>query len=128
MNRAADWLRQAERDLKVAEIGAAAGYHEWAVFAAQQCGEKAVKALVQSFHGAVRGQAIAEILHLLPSSVVVPEGALEAARELDRVYFTSGYPNTVSSGSPADFFSQSSSERYLDYARTVLKFCRGQIH
>ena len=47
MNRTIDWLRQAGRDLQVAESSAAAGYHEWAAFAAQQSAEKAVKALVE---------------------------------------------------------------------------------
>jgi HEPN domain-containing protein len=51
VNRASDWLRQAERDLGFAETGAGAGYHEGAAFYAQQSGEKAVKALIQFLHG-----------------------------------------------------------------------------
>lgn len=45
MNRAPDWLRQAEHDLELAGIAARAGRHEWACFAAQQAAEKAVEAL-----------------------------------------------------------------------------------
>ncbi|GGM97869.1 hypothetical protein GCM10007092_09440 [Thermus composti] len=45
MNRARDWLLQAEKDLEMAEIAKGAGRHEWACFAAQQAAEKAVKAL-----------------------------------------------------------------------------------
>jgi HEPN domain-containing protein len=55
VNRAADWLTQAGWDLQAAQDSAANGHHEWAAFQAQQCAEKAVRALVQSLHGAVRG-------------------------------------------------------------------------
>lgn len=45
VQRARDWLRQAERDLEQAEDSRRAGRHKWACFAAQQAAEKAVKAL-----------------------------------------------------------------------------------
>jgi hypothetical protein len=38
-------MAQAERDLEQAEDSRKAGRHEWACFAAQQAGEKTVKAL-----------------------------------------------------------------------------------
>lgn len=128
MNRAADWLKQSERDLKVAETDAAAGYHEWAAFAAQQSAEKAVKALVQFLHGAVRGRSITEIVRQLPASVQVPAPILDAAQELDKVYVTSRYPNGFASGSPSDYFNEKNSRELLGYARSILEFCRGQIH
>jgi len=128
MNRAADWLKQAERDLQVAENSAATGHHEWAAFAAHQCAEKAVKALVQSLHGSVRGHGITEILRSVPSSVVVPEEVMEAAGELDRVYLTSRHPNGFVVGSPGDYFSEGSSKRYIAWSGTILEFCRSQIH
>jgi HEPN domain-containing protein len=39
------WLATAEEDLRAAHALAEAGLHAHACFAAQQCGEKAVKAL-----------------------------------------------------------------------------------
>jgi HEPN domain-containing protein len=128
MDRSADWLKQAANDLRAAEDSAEAGHHEWAAFQAQQCGEKAVKALVQSLHGAVRGHAIAEILRRLPSSVKVPDPVLDAALALDRVYVAPRYPNAFASGSPSDYFNDRSSVEYIAYARQVLEFCRSQIH
>jgi len=128
VNRAADWLKQAERDLNVAVTDAAAGYHEWAAFAAQQCGEKAVKALVQSLHGAVRGHSITEILRQLPASLKVPGIVFAAAQELDKVYFTSRYPNGFDSGAPGDYFNEKNSRDLVGHAREVLEFCRSQIH
>jgi len=44
-DRSRDWLSQAERDLRLAELSRGDEIHEWACFAAQQSAEKAVKAL-----------------------------------------------------------------------------------
>jgi len=126
VERSADWLRQAERDLEAAENSAAGGYHEWAAFGAQQSAEKAVKALVESLHGAARGHSITGILR--QCGVHVPDAALEAARELDQVYVTARYPNGFASGAPADYFSERTSQRLLANARSILEFCRSAIH
>lgn len=128
MDRSADWLKQAERDLAVAQAEAARGYHEWAAFAAQQCAEKAAKALVQSMHGAVRGHSITEILRQLPASVGVPSSAVNGAQELDRVYVASRYPNGFASGSPSDYFNEKSSRDLIAYAQGILEFCRSKVH
>jgi len=125
MDRSSDWLRQAELDLRAAEDLAATRHHEWAAFAAQQSGEKAVKALVESLHGSVRGHSITAILQ---QALDVPEDILDAARELDQVYVTARYPNGFASGAPADYFSEKTSERLLEHARTILEFCRSAIH
>jgi len=128
VNRAADWLKQAQRDLGFAETGAAAGYHEGAAFYAQQSAEKAVKALIQFIHGGVRGHSITEMLRQLGESIDVAAGLLDAAQELDKVYVTSRYPNGFTSGAPADYFNAKSSGELLGYARAILEWCRSQIH
>jgi HEPN domain-containing protein len=128
MNRMADWLRQAERDLQVALNSAASGHHEWAAFAAQQCAEKAVKALIQSLHGAVRGHSIAEMLRQLPAAVSVPATLLMGAQDLDKVYVTSRYPNGFASGAPGEHFHEKNSQELIGHARAILEFCRSQIH
>ncbi|MBM3744330.1 MAG: HEPN domain-containing protein [Acidobacteria bacterium] len=125
MNRAADWLRQAERDLAAAENAAGAGYHEWAAFGAQQSAEKAVKALVESRHGSARGHSILSILS--QCALEVPEPVVEAARELDQVYVTARYPNGFAAGAPADYFSARTSERLLANARSIVDFCRSAV-
>lgn len=127
MNRAGDWLKQAEADLAAAVDSAAASHHEWAAFQAQQCGEKAAKALVQALHGASRGHSITDILKQLAPAIAVPNAVLDAARELDKVYVTSRYPNGFVSGSPSDYFTGGSSQKLIQHARETLNFCRSQI-
>ncbi len=128
VDRSKDWLAQAEKDLGAAVDSAAAGHHEWAAFQSQQGAEKAVKALVQSLHGAVRGHSITEMLRQIRDRVKVPKNILDGARELDKVYMTSRYPNGFASGTPSDYFTEATSQELADYARQVLEFCRSQIH
>ena len=127
VDRSPDWLKQADRDLDAAENSAAAGFHEWAAFGAQQSAEKAVKALVQSMHGSERGHSITGILEQLSASVEIPDPILDAARDLDQVYITARYPNGFAAGAPADYFSEKTSQRLLSHARAILEFCRGKI-
>ena len=127
VNRTVDWLRMAERDLGFAEVGAASGYHEGAAFHAQQSAEKAVKALVQSLHGAVRGHAVTEIVQQLPASVKVPAEILSAAQQLDKVYVTSRYPNGFAWGNPSDYFNEKDSRELIAYAKQILEWWRSQI-
>ncbi|MBX6423069.1 HEPN domain-containing protein [Thermosulfurimonas sp. F29] len=58
MKRHGDWLTQALRDLRQAEISLGAGLFEWACFAAQQAAEKAVKALYEYLGGEGWGHTI----------------------------------------------------------------------
>jgi HEPN domain-containing protein len=127
VNRAADWLRQAERDLGLAETAMATKYYEWAAFGAQQSAEKAVKALIQSLHGSARGHSITEMLRQLPPTVQVPKPVLVGAQGLDRIYVTARYPNGFASGSPSEYFNEEGSRELVEYARTILEFCRSQI-
>jgi HEPN domain-containing protein len=127
VNRAADWLKMAERDLGFAELGAASGYHEGAAFHAQQCAAKAAKALFQPSHGAVREHAITEIVRQLPGSVNVPAEILNAAQRLDDVYLTSRYPDEFASGNPSDYFNEKDSRELIAYGKQILEWCRSQI-
>ena len=127
MDPAADWLKQAEQDLAAASDSAANGHHEWAAFQAQQCAEKAVKALVQALHGTVLGHAITEILRGLPTSVPVPATLFDNAYELDKVYVMGCYRNEFASGWPADYFTEKTSRELFAHAKQVLEFCRSQI-
>ena len=127
MNRAADWLRMAERDLGLAEVAAREGYHEGAAFHAQQCAEKALKSVVESLHGSARGHSAKEILRHLQGPVKVPPELLIAATELDSVYVTSRYPNGYPAGSPDEYFFEKDSTELIGYARKILNWCRSQI-
>lgn len=74
VNRAADWYKQAVRDLEQAKDSRKAGRHEWACFATHQAAEKAIKALHLSSLGQEGwGHVLARLVAELPDSVGAPE-------------------------------------------------------
>ena len=57
-SRPLDWLNQSRRDLEESEDSMKNGKYEWACFAAQQSGEKAVKAIYYSLNKEIWGHSI----------------------------------------------------------------------
>lgn len=123
------WLRQAALDLEGAGTSLAGGRCEWAAFQAQQAAEKALKAFLTA-----QGRR-ATLTHSV-IDLVRECGAYEAdylrleaeeARELDRHYIASRYPNSYSTGIPADYYSQEIAQRCIKYAERILTKCRSTL-
>ena len=125
--RTRDWFRQAEKDLHHARISADARDFEWACFAAQQAAEKAVKALYQSIHVDAIGHSVSRMLQDLPASLRPPEDIVERAKELDKHYVPSRYPNFHPEGAPLDYYTAAEARRALEGADKILEFCRSKI-
>jgi len=126
-SRAADWMRQAKRDLRHARNDLSGGYFEWACFSAQQAGEKAVKALLQHLHGEGRGHSITVFLRALSRRIAIPEELREAGLRLDRLYIPTRYANSFDSGAPADYFSEKDAGEAIGHAASIVDFCEGRI-
>ncbi len=125
MNRAQDWLAQAERDLEQAQASRAGGHHEWSCFAAQQSAEKAVKALHLHHGQEAWGHVVARLLIELPFAV---EAALvEKAKVLDNFYVGTRYPNGHPEGPPFEHYGEIQSGEALRYAGEILAFVRAQM-
>jgi len=121
MNRAPDWLCQAEHDLELAGIAARAGRHEWACFAAQQAAEKSLKALHLHLGQEAWGNLVARLLAELP--LEVPPLLIEKARSLDALYIPTRYPE----GAPAEHYGPLQSGEALAYAGEILAFAHAQM-
>ncbi len=126
-NRAGDWLAQGRRDLDLARHAAAGGFHEWACFAAQQAAEKAVKALVAALGGEARGHAIVAMAMLIPDPPGFPAELLDRARQLDRHYIPTRYPNGFDQGAPKDYFTPGDAEEALAHADRILAYCARHV-
>ena len=128
-DRSGDWLRQAEADLKHAELSQRERDYEWSCFAAQQAAEKAVKALYMSLHGDAWGHSLLVILRSLPQAIAAAVGPeiLDAARALDKLYFPTRYPNGFDMGAPADYFTERDARESVAYAKSILTFCRAHL-
>ncbi len=127
VQRARDWLRQAERDLEQAEDSQRAGRHEWACFAAQQAAEKAVKALHLHHGQQAWGHVVARLLRELPPQVAVPGILIEKARALDSFYIPPRYPNSFAEGAPFEHYGPLQSQEAIQYAREIVDFVRAQM-
>jgi HEPN domain-containing protein len=124
-NRAEDWLAQAERDLEQARASARDDRHEWACFAAQQCAEKAAKALHLARAQEAWGHVVAKLLRELP--LPVPRELIEKARVLDNFYVATRYVNGHPSGAPFEHYGPLQSDQAIQHASEILQFCRSQV-
>jgi len=127
VERSRDWLNQAERDLRQAEASMRDGFYEWACFASQQAAEKAVKALIQSLGGEAWGSSVASLIDALPENVK-PNHLRDQALELDQAYIPSRYPNPHSAGHPSTAYTRMMSERLIEYARQIVKYCQQEVN
>ncbi len=102
------------------------GHYEWACFSAQQAAGKAVKALYESRNMEVWGHSISRMLRQLQNEISVPESLISKAKELDRHYIPTRYPNFHSEGTPMDYYSRVDADRAIEYAREIIEFCRSK--
>jgi len=126
-NRARDWLNQALRDLEQAADSRQAGRHEWVCFAAQQAGEKAVKALHLHLGQDAWGPVVAKLLVELPDSVRPPTALVDKGRVPDTFYIPPRYPNSHPEGAPFEHYGVLQSDEAIRYASEIVDFVRSQV-
>jgi HEPN domain-containing protein len=124
-NRAQDWFKQAERDLEQAHASKTDGRHEWACFAAQQCAEKAVKALHLARGQEAWGHVVARLLQELPLDI--PADLVEKGRVLDNFYVPTRYANGHPEGAPFEHYGPLQSDEATRYAGEILEFVRNKM-
>jgi HEPN domain-containing protein len=127
MARADDWLRQAKRDLKHAKESLKIKHYEWAVLAAQKSAEKAIKALYYEMGADPWGHSIYQFLKKLPERFEVDEILINAAKNLDKHYITSRYPNGFASGAPEDYYIRKDADKAIKDGEKIFQFCKDKI-
>ncbi len=128
MRRHEDWLKQAFSDLSAAEDSASSAHFEWACFQAQQAAEKALKALIISRGGESRIHSIKFLLSNLPENITANDRIQNAARELDKHYILTRYPDSFSTGIPKDFFTLDDARRAIANAKRIIGFAEEHIN
>jgi len=123
------WLATAAEDLEAARLLADGGKHAHACFAAQQAGEKAVKALWHLRGGDPWGHSVQRLLRdVAPPEVRVQlADLLEDGAMLDRHYIPTRYPNGLPDLTPGEAYFRRDADacmeaagRILDRARTLI--------
>ncbi len=127
MERSSDWFRQAEADLAHARTSRAAGDWSWAAFASHQAAEKAIKAVFQKLHLDAWGHTLSVLLANLPEAVRPDATLIDKAKELDKHYLPTRYPNGFEQGAPVDYYTRVDAERAITAAEEILEYCRRQI-
>lgn len=125
MQRYNDWLRQAERNLKSAEINMQYGIYEETCYESQQTAEKAVKALLNFYHIEARSHSITILLQ--NARVQVPKDIEECGQELDMHYIPSRYPDVYDEGAPADYYNENTARRCLECGKKILEWVKGIV-
>lgn len=114
------WRRQADADLKAARDSAQANNYSWACFAAQQSAEKYLKAFLF-----LQGQRVLEThsLRKLVAEAADHHPSLHeltpAAKELDKIYFSSRYPDALPDDIPAEYYTAEDADELLVCASTI---------
>ena len=124
VERSRDWMRQAERDLENAQYEFEGGYYEWVCFLAQQAAEKAIKAVYQKLGFEAFGHSIAGLLKKLPENLNPTRELIDKAKELDKAYIPTRYPNAHPEGAPFELYTRGEAERLIEYAREIIGFCK----
>ena len=127
VERSRDWLKQAKRDLESAEYAFGGGFYEWACFLSQQSAEKAVKAVFQKLGAEAFGHSVAGLLQSLPENLKPDPSFLDRAKELDKAYIPTRYPNAHPEGAPCDLYTEGEARRLIEHARGIVKYCEGLL-
>lgn len=120
-------MRQAEADLHHARNGLQDGDFEWAAFASQQSGEKAIKALFQKLNLEAWGQALSLLLAGLPAGARPDSSLIDLAKGLDKHYIPTRYPNGFDRGAPVDCYTEKEAREAIASAEAIIDYCRRQI-
>lgn len=115
------WLDQAEADLKTARDCLKDGNYYASAFFSQQAAEKALKGFLYS--KGYRALITHSVVELVEESSKFSEGfkrLLDYAKELDRHYIGSRYPNFYPSGAPYKYYTKEMGELCLNYAESIL--------
>jgi HEPN domain-containing protein len=126
-DRSADWLKQAESDLRHARHAQEDGDYDWAAFASHQAAEKAIKAVLQHLELDPWGRALGGLLSSLPESHAAEDTLLNRAWDLDKHFIFARYPDGYDKGAPVDFYTHEDGARAIANAEEIVGFCRSQM-
>ncbi len=120
------WFDEALWDLETARILHRERRFNAAAFYSHQAAEKACKALLYHVNEVPWGHSVRELLtrYFNRLNERPREDLLRCARELDRHYIPSRYPNAHPSGTPHEAYDEWASEEALKAAEKVISFVK----
>ncbi len=115
------WLRQAANDLEFGRLGMREGYYSQTCFLAQQCAEKAVKAIGYSLgNRTVLGHSATVLADRYSADVPELVGLRPDAAILDQYYIPTRYPDGLPGGVPFMMFGEGQAREAIAAADRIL--------
>jgi len=128
-DEASRWFSEALWDYETATLLHKEKRYNASAFYAHQAAEKAAKALLYKINEAPWGHSVRILLERFFTRVnsELKAELLACARELDRHYIPSRYPNAHPAGTPHEAYDEESSRRALEAARKILEYAEKVI-
>ena len=119
------WLQTAREDLEAAEVLAEHEKFAPACFHAEQCGEKAVKAIWYFEDLDPWGHSILKLVREFPrhKEFTDLDDWIQDAATLDQFYVPTRYPNGLPDLTPGQIYGREDAERALKAAKRLLARC-----
>lgn len=127
MQRAKDWLKEAQAELRAARDLLQGQHWSWCCFTSQQAAEKALKAICEHSRTPQLGHNLNVLVQTVAAHMNVPEPVRAACARLNRYYIPTRYPNAFDRGAPADQFFEADARQALTDAEEVIRLAEGLI-
>lgn len=128
INEGLRWVKQAEQDLNDAQYNREGQKHNLACFLSQQAAEKAVKGYLY-FRGAedVWGHSLSDLCEDAKLFEMFFDTIKSEARQLDKYFEMTRYPQFLPGGIPSEAFEDADSERALELSGFVVNFVKERV-
>lgn len=119
------WFEEGENDISTANILLENKKYNPAAFYSQQAAEKILKGLLLAYNEGTWGHSVLSLLRRLDeiTDVDISE-AEQCAKELDRHYIPSRYPDAYPSGRPEDYYTEKIAKEAITCALKIKEFAQ----
>lgn len=119
------WFEEGENDISTANILLENKKYNPSAFYSQQAAEKILKGLLLANNEAPWGHSVLSLLRRLDEIMDVDISEIEqCAKELDRHYIPSRYPDAYPSGKPEDYYTEKIAKEALICAKKIKEFAQ----
>ena len=119
------WIEKGENDISTANILLEHKKYNPSAFYSQQAAEKILKGLLLTYNEATWGHSVLSLLRRLDEIMDVDINEIEqCAKELDRHYIPSRYPDAYPSGKPEDYYTEKMPKEALICALKIKEFAQ----
>lgn len=122
------WFEEGNNDISTAQILLDNKKYNPSAFYSQQAAEKILKGLLLAHNEAAWGHSVLTLLRRFAESVDVDIQEVEqCAKELDRHYIPSRYPDAYPSGRPEDYYTEKIAKEALSCALKIKEFVESRM-